>query len=109
MTNYCKREREDKGEIAKRFGVFDQKGRELGAKLNLLSETFTAFEEPVCGVYYNVEPGRYFSFVPKATRSGVPFGASQAVRRFRTLEERNEAIDKYFRDAEKRARKGFGK
>ncbi len=103
-------DREYKGTDAdhRAFKVFDSKGREVGARVSFYNVTVTELTGNPAS-YYTVdsaaELGEFFAFCPQATRNGEGFGACQSFRHFRTVAERDAAVAKYFKDAEKRATK----
>lgn len=76
--------------IDRNFGYLDRMGRLIGARVRIQD---------------NLDPDRPFSFVPRATRDGKPYGAFVGAQYFFTAAERDAAIVKYFADAEKRAAK----
>ena len=86
------------------FGVLDKRGRQIGAVIYTIEETFTATDS-ARGAVWCVEPGTWFAWWPQATRDGVKYGALQGRRRFRTAEERDADIERYLADARKRASK----
>ncbi len=83
-------------------------GREVGARVSFYNVTVTELTGNPAS-YYTVdsaaELGEFFAFCPQATRNGEGFGACQSFRHFRTVAERDAAVAKYFKDAEKRATK----
>lgn len=84
------------------FGTYDSKGRAVGCCITTYEITYGPTDEKHGYIY---EPGTYLIFHPWATRDGVEYGAVQNNRRFTTEEERAAAIDKYVKDARKRASK----
>ena len=86
----------------KYFGIFDPRGREIGAQIRTFDATFEPIPEGDAW-YYHMEPGHYYALKVWATRDGKPFGAMQSTRFFKTIEERQGAIDKYLKYAQKRA------
>jgi len=92
--------------LAERFGVADSKGREIGGHAQTFEVDFSIIPEAeFTGSYYTQEPGHYFGFRPSATRNGRCFGALQRVQLFLTAGARDAAVEKYFRNARKRAEK----
>lgn len=90
------------------FGVQDRFGRKIGAAAVTYETTYVELEDQTNGGY--TQPaGHYFTFRPCATRNGIGYGASQGRHNFKTIEERQAAIDKYFAGAQKRAIKNQGK
>lgn len=53
----------------------------------------------------SIPTGPVFGYIPGATRNGEHYGASQGRRFFSTEAARDAAVEKYFADVEKRARK----
>jgi len=86
------------------FGVLDERGRMIGAKIRTSEITRTKKRQTRCGfVCLESQLGFHYDFTPQATRDGKPFGASQSGYIFRTIEERDVAIKKYLESARKRA------
>ncbi len=88
------------------LGHADAKGRRIGAEIR--TSLITVADKPAdhSGGYYGYRPaGRYYAFVPHATRNGVHYGASQRETLFAKVEERDAAIEKYLANARKRAAK----
>lgn len=90
-----------------RFGLYDAKGREIGAMATLSRCEFTEISDEAAKLrpYYRIEPGGYLTFRPQAQRDGLSFGACQPVKYLKTEAERDEAIEAYFAGALKRAQK----
>lgn len=84
------------------FGLIDTKGRELGGSVRLSTADYVAAEDQG---WPDLEPGTYYEAEPHATRAGRSFGALQREHRFTTLEARAAYVEKYFREAAKRAAK----
>lgn len=72
-------------ERQEQFGIYDSKGREIGARLM----TWEA-------------DGR-FALVVHATRNDLTFGATQPRRWFDSADDRAKAIERYLSDARRRA------
>lgn len=87
------------------FDLKDSKGRVIGARIQTKIVEYTAIEGTNLTAYWDIEPGVYFAFIPHATRNGEIYGPVQNERRFKTRLERENAIDKYLKDARKRASK----
>lgn len=98
------------------FGVFDAKGREIGAFALLATATaatvgvervaLSAGHAERAAALQAEQAGTVrFEFTPSATRDGKRFGASRPPQRFATREARAKAVAKYFACAEKRAAK----
>jgi hypothetical protein len=86
------------------FGVLDERGRMIGAKIRTSEITRTKKRMVEFGcMCLESQLGFHYEFIPQATRDGKPFGASQLGDIFRTIEERNVAIKKYLESARKRA------
>lgn len=94
--------------VPRDFGVLDRKGRSIGATV-WLREVGMAEGKSAHGSYYNMAPGHYFVMTVQATRAGVAYGACQQRQYFKTEAERDAAVEKYFREAAKRAAKREGK
>lgn len=103
------------------FGVYDDKGREIGARycVQTLDVAAGALTQYRSGAIYVNEaqadhvrawmPGaRVFLLGVSATRGGNDFGAAQEARYFKTEEERSNALEKYLQAARKRAHKTAG-
>lgn len=106
------------GETHKRdFDAFDTKGRQFGACATIVDHIFrNATEEEINrGYMFNyAEEGRRnrvtapttrFGFRPHAMRNGSSYGSSHGTKLFDTEAARDQAIERYFVDAEKRAMK----
>lgn len=94
------------------FGVKDNKGREIGARVTIFEIEFVALNHELAEFErYSPNPsGRVFSYDPTALRNGRPFGAGfQHGGYFATAAERDAAVEKYFKGARKRAEKTAGK
>jgi hypothetical protein len=88
------------------FGLFDKKGREIGARVTLQMREMVLVEtneEYRCG--FSIEPGNYFTFTPSAARGGQSFGAFSGTRYFKSEAARSAAVAKYLAAAKKRAAK----
>lgn len=94
---------------ARHYGVKDSKGRVVGASVQTFAVTLRdATPEDIetrARSTYRVPAGTYYIYTPHALRDGRSFGALQGYRWFTTEAERDAAVAKYFRDAEKRASK----
>lgn len=85
------------------FGVQDAKGREIGAIIKTYMTT--RVEVPgeggwLCDKKYI---GTHFTYRVHATRNNQYYGATQYEVFCKTAEERQEKIEKYLKDARKRA------
>jgi hypothetical protein len=69
------------------FGMYDAKGREVGARIRTWREVG---ERP-------------FVMFVSATRNGLYFGATQSSRHFTTESERDMAVEMYLKGARRRA------
>jgi len=89
-----------------RFGQFDAKGREFGAQVQTCETTFrdmTPEEMQRSSYSYSTTPaGHYFTVTVQAQRGGINWGASQPAQHFKTLEERQQYIDRRLADMRKR-------
>lgn len=110
--------------VTQDFGVTDKKGRALGASVALFEcdyvQVAVKLEQSYSGPYVvdadpsehycplQVEPGHVWGFIPCSTRDGDGFGACQSERYFRSQEERDAAVEKYFKSARNRAVRQFG-
>lgn len=90
------------------FGVSDRFGRKVGARITSYEVDF-AEAPPEAYSGYTISEGHYYAMQVSATRNGEPYGASQPNQHFKTIEERTKAIDKYLKEAGKRAVKLEGK
>jgi len=86
------------------FGNVDRFGRKIGAWIITYEIDFVqAPPESYSG--YTIEAGHYFALRVSATRNGESYGASQPSGHFKTINERQIAINKYLASAQKRATK----
>lgn len=95
------------------WGYTDSKGREIGARVTTYCVAYSV-DECSWGGYDTFDAAdvaaREFAKTPwvfktQALRNGLDYGATGEARYFATVEERDAAIAKYFKDAEKRAAK----
>lgn len=107
---YSIRDNEQPNRLVKKydFGVKDRLGRLIGAEITTCETTYRP-AAPDANIGWPKEPGTYFTLIAQATRNGLSYGAGQGDRYFKTLEERNAAIDKYLKEANNRALKREGK
>jgi hypothetical protein len=110
-----KRRVEYTGKRLRSFDYRDRLGRQIGASAQLIEYHFEPFDgtEGDFTIDYNdadrrlrvTEPRVEYVYSPHATRNGSDYGALQGYRCFATEAERDQAIAKYFAEAEKRAAK----
>lgn len=93
------------------YNARDSKGRQIGSLIECVTALYVASDEGglasrgiLDGRIVNV-PGTFFEYRAWATRNGLPYGATQAWRAFRTKEERDKAIETYVAGAQRRANK----
>lgn len=86
------------------FGFTDSKGRAIGCQIARQVVVFEEIPEDSRS-YYNLAPGTYYAWVGTSTRNGEAFGALQATHYCTTEAERFEQVEKYLKDAKKRAAK----
>tara|TARA_R110002020_G_scaffold472424_1_gene700400 strand:+ start:42 stop:389 length:348 start_codon:yes stop_codon:yes gene_type:complete len=92
------------------FGVFDNRGRTVGAIIHIQQLEVAALERVNFQTFIDVEcpaNGVLFQWTPQATRGGGEFGACQHRRVCCTMEEVDAQIGKYLASAKKRAIKNF--
>lgn len=113
---YCTHEQTEDAAQVRDFGVVDKKGRKLGATCftgTLVRRGVFLTAEQKANRYggrgYVCDPALLGKLVywyrPNATRNGVGFGASQQEKEFSTAAERDAAVAKYWKGAERTARK----
>ncbi len=103
-TTYGKTETQSEEVIG--FGLFDSKGREIGARVTLqIREMVPVAADAPSYAGFNIKPGTYFTFTPHAARGGEDFGAFSGTRYFKSEAARAAAVAKYLADAKKRAAK----
>jgi hypothetical protein len=86
------------------FGIQDAKGREIGAIITTYMTTRVEAPVDSCGVTCARKYiGTHFTYRVHATRNNKTYGATQYEVFCKTAEERQEKIEKYLRDARKRA------
>ncbi|MEM8754802.1 MAG: hypothetical protein AAGF90_17675 [Pseudomonadota bacterium] len=86
------------------FGLFDQKGREIGALVVTHVESRTADEMAV----WRIEPhtiGTYFRAIVSASRDGKAFGATQNGKLFAEAKDAHAYIDARLKASRKAAEK----
>lgn len=86
------------------FGAMDRFGRKIGTIVTTFEIDFTE-AAPEAISYYTMAPGHYYGLNVWATRNGLEYGAVQHDRYFNTEAERTAAIEKYLKEAAKRATK----
>lgn len=109
MKTKCTYSRVSQAQIARDFGVTDQRGRRMGGIAFLATAVYSPLSADALpyASYTTIEPGTYYAFTPHATRNGERYGACQHTKLFATEAERAIAVEKYFAGAQKRAaRKG---
>lgn len=89
------------------FAATDTKGRRFGARVRVeLIEWDHADADALCPYLIpEANLGRWVHVLPHATRDAADYGAWQGGAAFRTEDEAQAYIAKYFADAEKRALK----
>jgi len=86
------------------FGIQDAKGREIGAIIKTYIATRVEIPDDSCGMMCDKKYiGTHFTYRVHATRNNQYYGATQYEVFCKTAEERQEKIEKYLRDARKRA------
>lgn len=109
MTDRTQRVESDHTHETREFGLRDTKGRLIGARATLFMVEYRAPTEEEraprwwCGHDHPI--GIRYGFRPHALRDYKNFGSSHGRQEFVTEAERAAVVDRYFRDAEKRARK----
>ena len=93
------------------FGIQDEKGREIGAIITtfLVTRILKDNQEDSGYICDPKHIGTHIAYRAQATRNGKQFGASQYENWCETEQERNEKIEKYLADAQKRASKKLAK
>ena len=95
------------------WGYTDRKGREIGARVTTFIMAYSV-DECSWGNHTTFAEAedrardlakKPYGFKTRALRNGLAYGATGDDRYYATLEERDAAIAKYFKDAEKRAAK----
>lgn len=92
------------------FGVFDAKGREVGASVQLFEvdiDPLSDDEAKAQGWHESKMLGHVYGYCPHALRGGKCFGAIQSDYYFRTEKERAKAVQRYLVGAQKRAMQNF--
>jgi hypothetical protein len=93
------------------FGIYDAKGREIGAIYTIGQCKFVEYD-PVLhgyGASRTIEPGKYFFTNAQATRDGRAYGARQSSKFFKTIEEAQREIARYLAAAKLYALKKHAK
>lgn len=110
MTVYCTRLEADVATIARDTAHRDTKGRVIGGRVRISTDTFEVAPEANRGGWTYAQPGDVrFAYTPSATRDGKDYGASQSRVSFLTAAERDAAVEKYFAGMAKRAAKAAEK
>ena len=92
------------------FGIQDAKGREIGAIIKTYMTTRVEVPGDSCGMMCDKKYiGTHFAYRVHATRNNETYGATQYEVFCKTAEERQEKIEKYLRDARKRALNNLAK
>ena len=98
---------------ARTWAYTDRKGREIGARVTTFIIAYSV-DECSWGNHTTFAEAedrardlakKPYGFKTHALRNGLAYGATGDDRYFATLEERDAAVAKYFKDAEKRAAK----
>jgi len=90
------------------FDAIDPRGRKIGAFV-ITNETTFEDSPPEHTWGYTMDPGQYFTLTFHTTRDGAAYGPIQPMQHFKTVEERDQAVAKYLKAAQKRANKLGGK
>lgn len=85
------------------FGIKDAKGREIGAIIKTYMTTRVEIPRADGWLCKRKYIGTHFTYRVHATRNNEYYGAIQSEVFCKTAEERQEKIEKYLRDARKRA------
>lgn len=92
------------------FGIQDSKGREIGAIIKTYMTTRVEVPGDSHGyLCHKKYIGTHFAYRVHATRNNEYYGATQQEVFCKTHEERQEKIEKYLRDAKKRALNNLAK
>ena len=89
---------------------YDKFGREIGAQIRTFEVTFSP-EKPTgetSHCWYEIEPGDYYGLHVWATRNDKLYGPVQPDHYYKTIDDRNKAIEKYLTSAQKRAKQKGG-
>lgn len=99
--------------VCRNFDARDSKGRVIGARASLWEVDFTLIPESEARDlrfgFVRHEPGHFFAFEPHALRDGAAYGSSHGYKTFSSREDRDVAVARYFREAEKRAARAAAK
>jgi len=96
--------------VRRQFPVKDKRGRTIGAAVARFSIQVIESEEPRSTPRAPIDGvGTYYGMCPHAERDGKSYGACQPDQFFKTVEERDRAVEKYFAGAAKRACKLAGR
>ena len=90
----------------KNFGIFDKRGREVGA--SVVTKEVKVYDEhdfQAGGCW--LESGYYFVLGVGASRANCRFNSAWTTSAYATCDERDAALDKYLSGAYKRAKKNF--
>ena len=93
--------------LAKSFGVTDDRGRDVGARVSLWTDTYVALPSDAFSGC-TAAPGTYYRADTTATRNGEPYGSGSRWHQFETTDELDAYVAKYFAAACKRAVKRHG-
>lgn len=107
-TVLCDETRTQLKVLTRDFKVADRFGRAIGANASIASVTYHPTAEGK-GWGHRRDPAdigkTFYSFIPQATRAGQAYGASKDGHEFATLHECEVAVEKYFKQAKRRAEK----
>jgi len=102
---------EDHVYVTDNFGIYDLKGREIGAIYTISHCEFVEYD-PVAHKNYGsraILPGKYFFTNAQAARDGYAYGACQPSKFFKTIEEAQREIARYLGVAKLYAFKKYAK
>jgi hypothetical protein len=96
-----------KHQVHESFGVQDNKGRDIGARITFATcDQVPAPEEEDGYSLVSTFTGPAWGFMGQATRNRVPHLARYEFRWFASAAEMGEAVTRYLADARKRAKPG---
>ena len=85
------------------FGVFDKRGREIGAEWMITAFEMLPVDPKASSFIMLPHGGTWYVVYKSATRGGKTYGASSQRMNFPTLAEAEDYLAKYLIDARKRA------
>lgn len=87
------------------FGLVDARGRDVGAVIERVPATVSAYVAGEQACFYNSElpDGECFGVRCEAARGGISYGATQHMKHFASEAEREAYVQKYLDDARRRA------